>query len=155
VLPALSASADAPIVAAVCSRTPARHVEALRARGAYIHTVTCAGNLHTSVIEIALRGGAPGVIVYGCPPRDCVGREGPKWLNERVYNDREAELQARVDRRRVRIATAAPGDLGGVLESFDAFASDLARLAQPSRAVVGEVELECESLSMTTGGDVE
>jgi ferredoxin len=154
VLPELSGSADAPIVAAVCSRTPARHVEALRARGAYIHTVSCAGNLHTSVIEVALRGGAPGVIVYACPPRDCVGREGPKWLHERVYNDREAELQARVDRRRVRIATAAPGGLGGVLASFDAFASDLAQLAQPSRAGVGEVELECESLSMTTGGDV-
>jgi hypothetical protein len=70
-----------------------------------------------------------------------------------VYNDREAELQARVDRRRVRIATAAPGDLGGVLESFDAFASDLALLAQPSRSGVDEMELECEPLSMTMGGD--
>ncbi len=155
ILPAITAGAETPIVAVFCSRAPARHVDALRMRGAYIHTVSCAGNLHTSVIEIALRGGAPGVIVYGCPPRDCVGREGPKWLHERVYNDREAELQARVDRRRVRIATAAPGDLGGVLASFDSFASDLASLAHPSRATVEEVELECEAIPVAADGDVE
>jgi hypothetical protein len=41
-----------------------------------------------------------------------------------------------------------------VLASFDAFASDLAQLAQPSGAAVEEVELACESLSITTGGDV-
>jgi coenzyme F420-reducing hydrogenase delta subunit len=107
------------------------------------------------VIEYYLRAGADGVMVAACPARDCWNREGGKWAEARIVHEREAELQARVDRRRVRIATAAPGDLGGVLAAFDAFASDLARLAQPSRAVVGEVELECESLSMTTGGDVE
>jgi hypothetical protein len=55
----------------------------------------------------------------------------------------------------VRIATAAPGDLGGALASFDSFASDLASLAHPSRAAVEEVELECEAIPMAADGDVE
>jgi ferredoxin len=154
ILPTISASDEAPVVAVVCSRTPTGHVEALRARGAYIHTVSCAGNLHTSVIELALRGGAPGVIVFGCPPRDCTGREGPKWLHERVYNDREAELQARVDRRRVRIATAAPGNLREVLAAFDEFSAELALLARPRSAGVEDVDLECIPLSIATDGEI-
>src|SRR3970282_84102 len=71
--------------------------------GAPVWPITCAGNLHTSVIELLIRAGVGGVLVVSCPPRDCWSREGPKWLEERVYHDREAELQPRVDRRRVRL----------------------------------------------------
>lgn len=63
----------------------------------------CSGSVHTSVVEIFLRRGAAGVLVLSCPERDCRNREGPKWLQMRVYQEREAELQARVDRRRVRL----------------------------------------------------
>ncbi|NIP82298.1 MAG: hydrogenase iron-sulfur subunit, partial [Gemmatimonadetes bacterium] len=55
--------------------------------------------LHTSVIEYLVRAGAGGVMVVACPPRDCWNREGVTWLEERVYNEREAELKDRVDRR--------------------------------------------------------
>ena len=132
------------IVAICCQQLPASHVAALRARGAVVHPAACVGNLHTSVIELLLRSGAPGVIVCGCPPRDCVGREGPKWLHERVFNDREAELQRRVDRRRVRLATFARGDLDEGLAAFDAFARDLALLDQPERGADGLLDAVCE-----------
>jgi ferredoxin len=140
----LARTDSAQIVAICCQQLPTGHVAALRARGAVVHPVPCVGNLHTSVIELLLRGGAPGVIVCGCPPRDCVGREGPKWLHERVFNDREAELQHRVDRRRVRLATFARGDLGGGLAAFDAFAGDLARLDQPAQGADGLFDAVCE-----------
>jgi coenzyme F420-reducing hydrogenase delta subunit len=73
-----------------------------------------------------LRDGAAGVIIYTCPPRDCVNREGVKWIDQRFYHDREAELHARVDRSRIEVVTAAPGTLTGALTFFDAFAARLA-----------------------------
>jgi ferredoxin/coenzyme F420-reducing hydrogenase delta subunit len=76
--------------------------------GLHLYATGCSGSLHTSVIEFFLRKGASGVMIVSCPERDCSNREGPKWLQLRVYEDREAELQARVDRRRVRIL-ACPG----------------------------------------------
>ena len=133
-----------PVVAIHCAQAPPAHVSALRTRGARIHTVPCVGNLHSSVIELFLRNDAPGVIVFGCPPRDCVGREGPKWLHERVFNDREAELQARVDRRRVRLATIAVGDLAGTLSALGAFVSVLAALDRPVPDDALESEPVCD-----------
>jgi len=135
-----------PIVAICCEQAPARQVAELRLRGAYVHPVSCVGNVHSSVIELFVRNGAPGVIVFGCPPRDCVSREGPKWLHERVFNDREAELQARVDRRRVRIATIAPGAGGASIEALGAFARDLSLLDKPHRKSDAELDVVCDSV---------
>jgi coenzyme F420-reducing hydrogenase delta subunit len=104
------------------------------------------GNVHSSVIELFVRNGAPGVIVFGCPPRDCVSREGPKWLHERVYNDREAELQPRVDRRRVRIATLAPGDRGASVAALGAFIEELSALDRPDREADAALDAVCDSV---------
>jgi ferredoxin len=136
-----------PIVVVHCEQAPRAHVDALRTSGARVHAVPCVGNLHSSVIELFLRNGAPGVIVFGCPPRDCVGREGPKWLHERVFNDREAELQPRVDRRRVRLATIAPGDLAGTLSALGEFTSALTALDHPTLASDPEIEPVCDAVA--------
>lgn len=69
--------------------------------------VPCTGNLHTSIVEQWLRAGAGGVLVMACPPRDCWNREGPVWAAERLFRDREAELNRRVDKRRVWLAYAS------------------------------------------------
>ncbi len=143
-IPVLARAGSMPVIAVCCSRAPAAHVSALRDRGADVHHVTCVGNLHSSVIELLVRSGAPGVLVFGCPPRDCSAREGPKWLRERLFNDREAELQPRVDRRRVGIATVAVGDLAGTAAAFDAFAGRLGALAPPERESDVDVNPWCE-----------
>lgn len=147
-VPALAEWGAMPIVAVCCAQAPASHLAALRKRGAHIHLVSCVGNLHSSVIELFVRKGAPGVITCGCPPRDCIGREGPKWLHERLFNDREAELQPRVDRRRVGVATLAPGDLAGTLAAFDQFARALAALApvEPEQDV--EIDILCDPVPL-------
>ena len=132
-----------PPIALCCVQAPAAHLAALREHGAHVHVVPCMGNLHSSVIELLIRNGAPGVVVCGCPPRDCVGREGPKWLHERLFNDREAELQARVDRHRVGILTMAPGDLAGTLAAFDQFNRQLAALAAPEPERDIEIDVLC------------
>jgi len=136
------------VVAVCCSQVPVSHVEALRTRGAFIHTVSCIGNLHSSVIELFVRGGAPGVVICACPPRDCVNREGPKWLGERLFNEREAELQARVDRRRVRVITAAPGNRHAVVAAYELIAREMMQLAQPATAPLVVEEVECEPVPM-------
>jgi ferredoxin len=142
---------DPSIVAMFCANAPPDHRDALEKAGATLQLLTCTGNLHTSAVELALRGGAAGVIVFSCPPRDCRGREGPKWLEQRFYHDREAELQERVDRRRVRLATAAPGDLAGTLAPWESFRRDVLALAVPPSASLDDSEPECEPQPVLTG----
>jgi coenzyme F420-reducing hydrogenase delta subunit/Pyruvate/2-oxoacid:ferredoxin oxidoreductase delta subunit len=139
-----AASEESPIVAIACENAAPAHLGALSREGAAVRSVPCTGNLHTSVIELALRGGARGVIVFSCPPRDCRGREGPKWLEQRVHHDREAELQSRVDRKRVRLATMAAGDLAGTLAAFRSFERDVDALARPSSVSMDTDEPLCE-----------
>ncbi len=81
-----------------------------RFAGAPVLPVSCAGSLHTSVLEYLVRAGVGGVLVASCPSRDCWNREGVIWLHARVNDGREAELRSRVDRRRVRLAHAAEGE---------------------------------------------
>lgn len=147
---ALPTHGSAGVVAICCAQSPAAHRAALEAHGATLHLVPCVGNLHSSVVELLIRGGAPGVLIAGCPPRDCVGREGPKWLTERLFNDREAELQPRVDRRRLRVTTLAPGALAETLAACDAFVQDLTTLAPLPAEAVDDLSLEliCEPVPL-------
>jgi coenzyme F420-reducing hydrogenase delta subunit/NAD-dependent dihydropyrimidine dehydrogenase PreA subunit len=108
------------------------------------YPVDCGGNLHTSVVELLLRGGAAGVMIVACPPRDCRHREGPRWLEERLYKGREAELQPRVDRARVRYATAGPGDRHQLAAAIDEFAAQIRSLNPAQASASLDVEAECE-----------
>jgi ferredoxin/coenzyme F420-reducing hydrogenase delta subunit len=131
------------VVAICCDHGAGYYLPAIRAAGAAPYQVDCAGNLHTSVIELLLRAGAGGVLILACPHRDCWHREGPHWLDERVYHAREAELQARVNRERVRIAHANAGERGVAIEAVRTFAADVAALASPAVDEAFEVEPEC------------
>ena len=132
------------IVAICCAHGGAVYRSALAAEGAATWAIDCAGNLHTSSIEMLLKGGAGGVLVLTCRPRDCWNREGPKWLTERVYHDREAELQARVDRARVRIVAAAAGERSDAIAALRTFSADLSGLALPLADRSVEIDAECE-----------
>jgi ferredoxin len=118
----------------------------IEAEGAMAYEVDCAGNLHSSVVELLVRAGASGVLVISCPPRDCWNREGPTWLFERTFNDREAELQARVDRRRVRIASANASEGREAIAALREFMASTAALDEPESESAPEIELECETV---------
>ena len=111
----------------------------------------CAGSLHTSVIEFLVRSGAGGVMVVSCQPRDCWSREGPRWLGERMYEDREAELQPRVDRDRVRLiyAGAAEGDV--VLEALEEFRDQIRGLD----LALGELDVAIDAECVVPEGEPE
>jgi len=106
--------------------------------------VGCAGSLHTSVVEHLIRSGAQGVLVVSCPPRDCWNREGAIWLEQRLFHDREAELQARVDRRRVRLLFAAEHERSIVAEALLRFRDDVAAIGSTAPEDDVRIEAECD-----------
>ncbi|MBI3993692.1 MAG: cytochrome b N-terminal domain-containing protein [Candidatus Lambdaproteobacteria bacterium] len=114
-----------------------------------VHRLHCAAAVHTSAMEYLLRRGCGGVYVLACPERDCAYREGPRWLRERLYEDREAELQPRVDKRRVKMGGFGPADLPQALADIGAFQADIAALAHEARDE-GDVQLEpdCEPMPL-------
>jgi coenzyme F420-reducing hydrogenase delta subunit len=131
------------IIVIGCMHGAAAWAVDVAALGGALYEVTCAGNLHTSVIELLLRRGAGGVLVAGCPPRDCWHREGPRWLNERVHHGREAELQARVDRARVRIVGVNSRERTQAIDALRRFAADVHGLA-PTAEDIPAIETTCE-----------
>jgi coenzyme F420-reducing hydrogenase delta subunit/Pyruvate/2-oxoacid:ferredoxin oxidoreductase delta subunit len=132
------------IVVICCDHGAGAYAFDIAAAGGAPYPVDCAGNLHTSVVELLLRGGAGGVMVLACPPRDCWNREGPRWLGERMYHGREAELQPRVERARVRIVEVNARERGRAVEALRAFAAEVAALGPPARSETLEVEDRCE-----------
>lgn len=133
------------VMAIACSYGAGAFAEAIREAGAMPYPVDCAGNLHTSVIELAIRGGASGVLVLPCPPRDCRNREGPKWIHARMFQDREAELQARVDRRRVLLAYAGAGERSAALEAVRQLQATIAVMDPPEAEVEPDIAMVCET----------
>jgi coenzyme F420-reducing hydrogenase delta subunit len=98
------------------------------------------------VVEFFVRSGAGGVLMAACPPRDCWSREGPVWLEQRLYHDREAELQHRVDRRRIRLVHAGEAERVLVQAALTEFRSTLRDLGAAPAEAVAEADLgaECE-----------
>ncbi len=113
-------------------------------QGIPVFAVPCAGNLHSSVVEYLVRSGVGGVLVVACPPRDCWSREGPRWLGQRLYNERPAELKARVDSRRVRVVHAAEGEPDRLAAAVRAFFEQILEWDVAEAETEIEVDLECE-----------
>ena len=109
----------------------------------------CSGSVHSAVLERLLTSGYAGVLVLTCAERDCLFREGPKWLHERAFHDREAELKARVDKRRLRIAACAASEPARARRLLAAFRSDLATLGEAPQGRVIQPDLECEPVDVS------
>jgi len=112
--------------------------------GAHIFPVDCAGTMHTSLVEFLIRTGMGGVLIVSCSPRDCWNREGPKWLDQRLYHNREAELQTRVDRRRIRVAYAGLGERREVRQALARFREDVRAMDSAQGEEDIELDLSCE-----------
>jgi ferredoxin/coenzyme F420-reducing hydrogenase delta subunit len=132
------------VVVVCCEHGAGRLASAVTAAGGVPYPVDCAGNLHTSVIEVLVRGGSGGVLVLACPSRDCWNREGARWLVERVDHGREAELQPRVDRARVALAHASAGERARVAHLVRGFADRVGTLGGPAIEDTIETEAACE-----------
>jgi coenzyme F420-reducing hydrogenase delta subunit/Pyruvate/2-oxoacid:ferredoxin oxidoreductase delta subunit len=138
------------VVVVCCTHGAGTYAHEIRAAGGVPFPVECGGNLHTSVIELLLRGGASGVMIMACPPRDCRHREGPTWLAERVYHAREAELQARVDRARVSIVHVNASERTVARAALRAFVADVNALPGTADAREPDHEAACDSVIAET-----
>lgn len=132
------------VVLIACARGAGRLAGQAEVQGARIFPVICIGNLHTSVVEFLLRAGSGGVLIASCPPRDCWSREGPRWLEERLYHGREAELRESVDRRRIRVVYAGEGERRVVLGALAEFRRDVAELDNTVGEDGIEIDTECD-----------
>lgn len=141
------------VVVIGCTRGAASSpaAEALTAAGGRVYPIDCVGNLHTSVIELLVRGGAGGVLILGCPPRNCWNREGPGWLDARIHHGREAELQDRVDRRRVQLTSVGAGEPEAAVAELTRFMVEIQALA----ASVPEPDLQLDTVCETALAAVE
>ena len=133
-------------------RAPEGAAPAASFDGSRVFQVPCAGNVHTSVIEYLVRSGIGGVLIVACHPRDCWSREGPRWLEERMYHDREAELKPRVDRARVRICHASDGESAELSAALHEFRDHVGRLAATPREAEIDLELECQVPELQEAG---
>lgn len=131
------------VVLVACSRTAAGW-GATTFAGAPVLSVSCAGSLHSSVVEYLVRAGAGGVMVVACPPRDCWNREGVTWLEERLYEGREAELKDRVDRTRLRVVHAAEREHRLLADAVDRFRSQIGALERALSEKVIDIDTTCE-----------
>jgi ferredoxin len=146
----IGGSAEALVVIA-CARPGEGLENHVTASGARWFPVDCIGNLHTSTVELFIRSGAEGVLILSCPDRDCWNREGPKWLRERLYKGREAELKDRVDRRRIAVESMAPGDIAVALAALARFRAELASLGPVVAETNVEPDIECEPPVVVVG----
>jgi ferredoxin len=105
--------------------------------------IDCIGNLHTSTVELCLRSGVSGVLILACSARDCRNREGWRWLDQRLFHGREAELQPRVDRRRIRVLPLGGGDEPATRAGLARFRRDLLELDQATIADDEPIGGEC------------
>jgi len=140
------------VVLVGCARGAAGFETLAAGGGSRIFQVPCAGNVHTSVIEYLVRAGVGGVLVVACHPRDCWSREGPRWLEERMYHDREAELKERVDRNRLRVFHASSGEHRELAGALADFRDSIRRLAAAEAEVEIDIELECEVPELQEAG---
>lgn len=142
------------VVLVACARTAAGWGRATFG-DAPVFPVTCAGSMHSSVVEYLVRAGAGGVMVVSCPPRDCWNREGVTWLEERLYEGREAELKDRVDRARLRVTYAAEQEGALLAEALALFRSQVGALDRATAERAIEIDTECEPPAVALAGEVE
>jgi len=132
------------VVIIACENGARRAAEYAQDLGAPVFPMSCIGHVHTSVIEYLLRSGVGGVLLASCPPRDCWHREGPKWLGERLYAGREAELRETLDRRRIQVVYTGEGERSVVLRAVAQLRDTVASLERAQGEEEIEVSTECE-----------
>ncbi|MBE7420051.1 MAG: cytochrome b N-terminal domain-containing protein [Ideonella sp.] len=89
-------------------------------------TAPCAALWPPVFVEYALRRGADGVLLGGCPPGDCPWRLGSRWVEQRLAGQRLPQLRTQVPRERVRLHQALTEDKTALVEAVQAFHRALA-----------------------------
>jgi coenzyme F420-reducing hydrogenase delta subunit len=90
-------------------------------------TAPCVALWPPVFVEYALRAGADGVLIAGCPPQDCRYRLGARWTEQRLAGERAPRLRTQVPRERVRLHWALSEDKPSLQRAIRAFRASLRR----------------------------
>lgn len=93
-------------------------------------------------------------MIAACPPRDCWNREGVTWLEERIYNQREAELKDRVDRRHIRVTYAAEREGADLVRAVERFRSQVRGLGEILAEQTIDIDTVCEPPAVSVAEEV-
>jgi coenzyme F420-reducing hydrogenase delta subunit len=95
----------------------------------------CVGMLPPPFIDlVVMRHQADGVLISGCAGHDCFERLGDLWTEQRISDQRDPNLRARVPRDRVAVAWNNPIRHGALRETLAQFRAHLRGLAGGSPA---------------------
>lgn len=92
--------------------------------GTILYPVECCGCTHSEVIEQLLTVAA-GVVLIGCPARNCMNRDGGDLLFQRVHEKRVPFIDRSIDRNRIHIAAYSEAEAGVLAEELAQFHSRL------------------------------
>jgi ferredoxin/coenzyme F420-reducing hydrogenase delta subunit len=94
----------------------------------------CVGMLPPSFLDFALaRRHVDGVLLSGCAEHDCYDRLGDQWIEQRIANQRDPNLRARVPRARIAVAWQNAAQPGRLNEALTQFRAHLGRLGPVGR----------------------
>lgn len=102
----------------------------------HVIMVPCSGFIRPSWLEFALKNGAHGAFVCGCPYGDCLNREGNFLIRDRIQQMRRRLQRQRIDPERVAMLAYGLHDREGFLSAIKAFLDDLRRRVGPGGQVV-------------------
>ncbi len=89
----------------------------------------CVGMLPPAFLDFALaRHHVDGVLLSGCAAHDCYERLGDQWVEQRIANERDPNLRARVPRERIAVSWQNSSQSGRLRESLAQFREQLRRL---------------------------
>lgn len=95
-----------------------------------VFDVDCVGTLHPGTVSY-LASRFHGIVVLGCPPQNCVHREGAALADARLLQGQRPAVPGRIDRQAVRVLHASTGEWPRILSTIEAF-------RKPERSPAGE-----------------
>ncbi len=96
--------------------------ELLDVPGVKVIKLMCSGMVKPEWVELALKSGAAGCFVVGCPRGDCHFREGNVFINERLLGLRPPKLKTRdVDPERIAVFFRGAEEWPELIEDIKAF----------------------------------
>jgi len=78
--------------------------------GRCVVALPCAGAAPPDLLTRALDAGATEVVIAGCPPNDCVNREGNLWAAQRLLRERVPRLKRAYEQAPITAIWTAPNE---------------------------------------------
>jgi ferredoxin len=83
--------------------------------GRCVVALPCAGAAPPDLLTRALDAGATEVVIAGCPPNDCVNREGNLWTAQRLLRERVPRLKRAYEQAPITAVWVAPNEAPAAL----------------------------------------